>query len=232
MPPITEEVAHALEADAEQIAFTRAKLAELSKLLFERQLTDAAGGNLSCRVGELIVITPRYAGTAKRWQLTADDVLVTDAQRNILLGAGQNSRESNAHYALHSHFRDYGSAVIHAHARHILVFAAAGRPLPPILESTRKFGVTPVISFAAAHSTDLADYLVDSLRDRAARIKTAAAAVIAPWHGLFLMGKDLDAAFDSVERLDTNAFILLQGMAAFGAGFLDERVAAIQQEIG
>jgi L-fuculose-phosphate aldolase len=201
-------------------------------LLFARNLTDAAGGNLSCRVGELIVISPRYAGTAKRWQLTADDILVTDAQRNILLGTGQNSRESNVHYAMHANFCDYGTTVIHAHARHILVFAAAGRPLPPILESTRKFGLTPAIPFAAAHSNTLADNIVASLRGREALIKNAAAAAIAPWHGLFLMGKDMDAAFDSVERLDSNAFILLQGMASFGPGFLEERVAAITQEIG
>lgn len=232
MTHLSDEIATALQENAEQIAFTRAKLAELGRLLFERNLTDAAGGNLSCRVGELLVISPRYAGTAKRWQLTADDVLVTDLQRNIVLGQGQNSREANVHYAMHAQFRDYGSTVIHAHARHILVFAAAGRALPPILESTRKFGLTPVIPFAPAHSTALADNVVAALRGREAQIKNAAAAAIAPWHGLFLMGKDMDAAFDSVERLDSNAFILLQGMASFGPSFLDERLAAIKQEIG
>lgn len=232
MTNLSDELAIALQENAEQIAFTRARLAELGRRLFERNLTDTAGGNLSCRVGELIVISPRYAGTARRWQLTADDVLVTDAQRNILLGQGQNSRESNVHYAMHAQFRDYGTTIIHAHARHILVFATAGRALPPILESTRKYGITPVIPFAAAHSTALADNIITSLHGREAMIKNAAAAAIAPWHGLFLMGKDMDTAFDSVERLDTNAYILLQGMASFGPSFLDERVAAIKQEIG
>lgn len=232
MTQISEQNSAQLQEHAEQIAFTRAKLAEMGRMLYERNLTDTAGGNLSCRVGELIVITPRYAGTSKRWQLTGEDVLVTDAERNILLGNGQNSRESNAHYAMHATFREYGSVVMHTHARNILVFAVAGRPLPPILESTRKYGVTPVLDFAPAHGTGLAENIIASLRGREALIKNAAAAAIAAWHGLFLMGKDMDTAFDSVERLDTNAYILLQGMAAYGPSFVDERVAAIKAEIG
>ena len=40
-------------------------------------------------------------------------------------------------------------------------------------------------------------------------IRKYAAAVIAPWHGLFVAGKDLDAAFDLTERIDTNAYCLL-----------------------
>ena len=232
MTQLSDENRAQLSDHADQIAFTRAKLADMGRMLFERHLTDAAGGNLSCRVGELIVITPRFAGTAKRWHLTAVDVLVTDAERNILLGNGQNSRESNAHYAMHAAFREYGSVVMHAHSRHILVFAVAGRPMPPILESTRKFGITPVLTYAPAHGTGLADNIIAGLRGREALIKNAAAAVIASWHGLFLMGKDMYVAFDSLERLDTNAYILLQGMASFGPGFIDERVAAIKQEIG
>lgn len=232
MTQLSDEIRAQLSDHADQIAFTRAKLADMGRMLFERHLTDSAGGNLSCRVGELIIITPRFAGTAKRWQLTADDVLVTDADRNILLGNGQNSRESNAHYAMHATFREYGSVVMHAHSRHILVFAVAGRPMPPVLESTRKFGITPVLTYAPAHGAGLAENIVAGLRGRESLIKNAAAAVIASWHGLFLMGKDMDVAFDSLERLDTNAYILLQGMASFGPGFIDDRVAAIKQEIG
>lgn len=232
MTQISEENASQLTTNAEQIAQARAKLAELGRRLYERNLTDTAGGNLSCRVGELIVITPRYAGSSRRWQLVAEDVLVTDKDRNILLGSGQNSRESNAHYTMHATFREVGSAVIHAHARNLLVFAASGRDLPPILEATRKFGTTPILPFASAHGNELAGHVVNSLRGREALIKNAAAGAIAAWHGLFLMGKDLDVAFDAVERLDTNAYILLQGMAAFGPDFIEKRVAAIQAEIG
>ena len=52
--------------------------------------------------------------------------------------------------------------------------------------------------------------------------------VIAPWHGLFLMGKELNAAFDAVERFNTNAYCILMGMHL---GFSDANWQALQGEI-
>lgn len=190
---------------------TRAHIARIGRLLFERHLTDAAGGNISVRVDDLICLTPRYSGQSRRWQLEPDDVLVVDFEGNVLEGQGQISRESKVHLRLHRDFREAGSAIIHAHARNILVFAAANRPMPPVLEATLKFGEIPVIDFAPSHSAQLAENIAGALRGQEERIRTQAAAVIAPWHGLFLMGRHLDAAFDAVERLDTNAYCLLMG---------------------
>ncbi len=215
----------------EVIFAARARIAWIGKLLFERHLTDAAGGNISVRVGNLVCISPRYSGSQRQWQLEPDDVLVTDLNRNILAGGGTISRESNAHYTLHNAFSEAGTAVIHAHSRNLLVFAAMQQPMPPVLEATRKFGVTPVIDFAPAHSTRLADNIAASLRGREARIKNHAAAVIAPWHGLFLMAKDLDAAFDAVERMDTNAYIILMARQIAGGDIQAERWQVMEEVI-
>lgn len=209
-------------ADAIQAA--REHIAYIGKLLFERFLFDAAGGNISVRVGNRIVISPRYSGSMRHWQLKPEDVLVTDLDRNILDGSGQLSREVNVHFKLQTEFSEHGTAVIHAHSRNILVFASQSRPLPPVLEATRKFGVTPVIEFAPAHSPRLAERVAASLRGREVRIMGHAAGVIAPYHGLFLMGKDLDAAFDAVERLDNNAYcIMMGGMLVGGLGVMENQ---------
>jgi len=138
-------------------------------------------------------------------------VLVVDFDRNILAGDGKISRETHVHFKLHETFGEYGTAVIHAHARNLLVFATAARSMPPVLEATRKFGVTPCIEYAPAHSPKLADNIAETMYGREHRISKHAAGVIAPWHGLFLMGKDLDAAFDAVERFDTNAYCIIMG---------------------
>jgi L-fuculose-phosphate aldolase len=206
-----------IEANDEAIAQARERIAHIGRLLFDRHLTDAAGGNISVRVGDRICISPRYSGSLHQWQLEPEDVLVADLDRNILFGSGQLSRESNVHFKLHRDFGEWGSSVIHAHARNLLVFAVLGRPLPPVLEATRKFGETPTVAYAPAHSPQLAENVAASLRGREARIKNQAAGVIAPWHGLFVMGKDLDAAFDAVERLDNNATILMMASAFAGA---------------
>ena len=44
-------------------------------MVFERHLTDAAGGNISVRVGDSVCITPRYSGSRRHWQLQPNQVL-------------------------------------------------------------------------------------------------------------------------------------------------------------
>jgi len=194
-----------------EVQHMRAEIARIGRFLFDRQLTDAAGGNISARVDDVVCMSPSYSGSKRQWQLEPDDVLVVDFDRNILAGDGKISRETHVHFKLHETFGEYGTAVIHAHARNLLVFATAARSMPPVLEATRKFGVTPCIEYAPAHSPKLADNIAETMYGREHRISKHAAGVIAPWHGLFLMGKDLDAAFDAVERFDTNAYCIIMG---------------------
>ena len=205
---MTTERNRTLDED-KAIAAMRAKVARFGGWLFERRLTDAAGGNLSARVGDVVCLSPRYAGSKRQWQLQPEDVLLVDLDGNILDGAGEISRESKVHLRLHREFGEHGTGVIHAHARNLLVFAAMGRPLPPVLESTRKFGEIPVVEYAPAHSPQLAENVAGAIRGQESRIRKQAAAAIAPWHGLFVIGKDIDAAFDAVERMALNAYIIL-----------------------
>ncbi len=195
------------------VSAMRAKIATIGALMYDRHLTDAAGGNLSARVktsqGDVFCMSPRYSGSKHMWRLKPEQVLVITLDGTILDGGGEISRESRVHLRLHRDFGEHGTAVIHAHARNVLVFCAAARPMPPTLEQMRKFGTIPVIDFAPSHSESLADHVAAAITGNEARIRKQAAAVIAPWHGLFVMGKDLDAAYDAVERVDTNAYILL-----------------------
>ncbi|MBX3061361.1 MAG: class II aldolase/adducin family protein [Anaerolineae bacterium] len=211
---------------------TRAKIAEIGRVMFARFLADAAGGNISVRVGNRICITPRYSGSQKQWQLNTDDVLVADLERNILHGKGKISREAHVHFSLHREFSEYGSAVIHAHARNLLVFAAAAKPLPPVLEATRKFGTTPIIDYAPAHSPKLAENIIKAVRGREERIRVQAVGTLAPYHGLFLMGKDLDAAFDAVERLDNNAYCIIMGAMLLGSEQVTQNYRQMEQIVG
>lgn len=187
---------------------TRERICEIGRLLYDRKLTDAAGGNISVRVGSRICITPRYAGSNFQWRLNPDQVLVADLAGNQLEGNGELSREAKVHFRLYNEFPD-GNAVIHCHAENVLVFCAAGLPMIPVLESTLKFGEIGFSVFAPAHSKELADSIASELHKKENALKIQAAAVMAPWHGLFVLGKSLDAAYDAAERLDGNARILM-----------------------
>lgn len=206
-----------------EIMAARAHLARIGALLFERRLTDAAGGNISVKVGDYICLSPRFSGSQYQWQLTPEQVLVVDQNGNILAGDGTISRESRVHLRLYAEFGHVGTAVIHAHPHNVMVFAALARPMPPVLEANLKFGTVPVIDYAPAHSSQLAENVVNALRGQELRIQKQAAGVIAPWHGVFVMGKDLNAAFDAVERFDTNAYCLLMARGLGSENLESER---------
>lgn len=195
-------------SNADLISQTRNKIAETGRLVFERHLTDAAGGNISVRVGDSVCITPRYSGSRRHWQLQPNQVLVSDLSGNKLDGDGDVSRESKVHFRLYQEFPD-ATAVLHSHARNVMPFVAAGQPIEPVLEATLKFGTIPVTGYAPAHSENLADEIVSLIRGKEDAIRKYATAVIAPWHGLFVVAKDIDAAFDLTERIDTNAYCIL-----------------------
>lgn len=203
------------------IAQTRRKIAETGRMVFERHLTDAAGGNISVRVDDSTVcITPRYSGSRRHWQLQTNQVLISDMHGNKLEGDGDVSRESKVHYRIYQEFPD-ARAVLHSHARNVMVFVASGQPIEPVLEATLKFDTIPVTKFAPAHSEKLADAIVEGLRGKDEYIRKYATAVMAPWHGLFVVGKDLDAAFDLTERIDTNAYCILMSRLLPEGGPLD-----------
>ena len=202
------------------VSQTRRKIAETGRMIFERHLTDSAGGNISSRAGDLICITPRYSGSKRHWHLQPDQVLVSDMAGNKLEGDGDISREAKVHYRLYQEFPD-AMAVLHSHARNVMVFAASAQPIEPVLEATLKFGTIPVTAFAPAHSEKLADAIAAAVRGQDEAIRRYATAVIAPWHGLFVIGKDLDAAFDLTERIDTNAYCILMSRLLPEAGPMD-----------
>ena len=215
----------------DEVEAGRALVAHIGRMLFDRHLTDACGGNISLRVGDVYCMSPTLAGHMRQWQLDADDILVVSERGEILEGDGGLTRETAVHFGLHTNFSDYGTAVIHCHPRNLMVFACANNAMPPIMEATRKFGVTPVIEYAPAHSPKLGERIVATMCGREARIAKHAAGAIAPWHGLFLMGKHLEAALDAVERLDTNAYVIMMSRHLGASPMLREESAQMEAAI-
>jgi L-fuculose-phosphate aldolase len=186
----------------------REQLAGIARRLFERKLLDTAGGNLSARCGESILISPRYSGSKRHWQLDPQDFVEGPIASDELLVHPRFSREGKAHLAIYRALPIVNS-VIHAHPFHVLPFAALSRPIPSVLEGTRKFGTVPVASYAPAHSTDLAFGALELLQEQQAALQAQAAAVVLPTHGILVAGKDIWAVADALERIDWNAWCLI-----------------------
>jgi L-fuculose-phosphate aldolase len=184
-------------------------MVEIAHLLYRRKLTNSAGGNLSCRVGDRIYITPRYLGSKHRWQLREDMILVLDQQLNPIEGdPAQVSRESQMHFACYQHFSEI-NGIVHAHPRYLSVFAAAGRELVPTNEYTEKFGTVEVVRPLPSHSADLAEAVVHKIEPRRDTLKRNGLGLILAWHGVAAVGRDLADAYDTLDRLEWSAHTLL-----------------------
>ena len=81
----------------EEVLAGRALVARIGRFLFDRHLTDAGGGNISLRVGDVFCMSPTLAGQNKQWQLDPADVLVvSDGRRDPLRRWRINARERRA----------------------------------------------------------------------------------------------------------------------------------------
>ncbi|MGD0707022.1 MAG: class II aldolase/adducin family protein [Anaerolineaceae bacterium] len=195
----------------DQIQGFREMIASYGAEIYDRHLTDASGGNISVRVDDKIVMTPKKAGSVWHWKLRPQQVLILDLKGNKLEGEGEVSREVKVHLALLNEFYPEGTAVVHSHARNVLVFCAAEKPIPPVLYATSPFGVIEQCKDASSGTDDLARFVADKIREIGGVKTVKAAACMAPRHGLFVLAQNLYDAFDVTERIDTNAYCLLMG---------------------
>jgi L-fuculose-phosphate aldolase len=201
------------EGDRNMDTITK-QIAYIGHIMFERRLTDMAGGNISVRDGDILYITPRYAGCKWHWQLTHDDIVVGPVITDDLLVNPSFSREGRSHLAVYRAFIEV-QAIIHAHPFHILPFCASKTPIQPVLRATEKFGTLSYIDDVPPYSDEQVESIVANLLGKEELMSTAAAAVLLPKHGIFLAGHDLFKVLDALERIDTNAWcILTQSMIA------------------
>ena len=199
----------------DEIGPVRARIADLGRLLYQRHLTDTAGGNISARVGKCICMTPMYAGGRCHWDLRTEQVLVLALDGRKLEGEGEISREAQVHLRLYGQFATAG-AVVHSHAPNALVFAAVGLPVPPVLEYVQRLGPVGIARYAPTHTALLADNVAQALAAFGNQRTPYAAATIVPGHGLFVVAHDLDTAFDVTERIEITARTVLLGSLLTG----------------
>ena len=184
------------------------KLCLAGKLMFEKRLTDMAGGNISLRDGSTVYMSPRFSGQRYHWNITPDLLVSGSWENDEITQNPAFSREGWSHLYIYRNFPDV-QAVVHAHPFHIMPFSAFRQPIEPVLESTQKFGVIGLCEPASAHSKDLADKVIAAMIGQEDKMRTQAAAVLIPYHGIILAGKDFDKTLDALERIDENAYCLI-----------------------
>ena len=199
----------------------REKIIELAKLIFDRKLTDASGGNYSCRLNDKIFMSPRYSGEVQRFRLKPDDIITMSLGAEVLDGdPNRVTREGSIHFSVYNRF-PIVKAVVHAHPRNTIALSSLGIDIPPNTEMFKHLiGLEPVESCEeVGPATDsLSETIIECFERREDSLNKYGAAVMIPNHGITIAARNLNYAFCILETVDTSAYVHIQKMLLKGAG--------------
>ncbi len=176
----------------------RLELIEVAELTFRLGLTDSHGGNLSCRVGEYIVIKRSGKSLGR---LKPEDFVITTLKENPLLDR-YASLELKVHRAIYREIPEV-KAVLHAHSPYTVACSLKYGEIEP-LDSESKLllgGKVPVLKAEkVVSSEEVAEKLPGLLK------KCPVAVVYS--HGPFAVGKSIEEALKYLSALENSCKIL------------------------
>ena len=174
--------------------YGRKQLVKICALLYERELTVSAGGNMSVRLNEdEILITP--SGKNKGF-LTEDDPLVVNMEGEVVCGRGTPSIETGMHLAIYK-ANPETNAIIHCHPLNCVALTLKRRirtDLTP--EGVLLLGEVPTVGYYTPGSEALANAVAS---------KSKSKAILMERHGAITQGKDLVDAYNRMEELEFQA---------------------------
>jgi L-fuculose-phosphate aldolase len=179
---------------------------KIAKAMWDRKLTNAAGGNFAVRVADnRILISPSMMSEFGMCDLGVEEFLLIDYDGNVLEGNGKLSRETQMHIMLLSGFH-YIKCTIHAHPQFSMVFASQSKPIKTVTEATMKRGeYFGVVEQARAYSKELAESVYKYFDERRELAEKIGIGCIMPMHGVVVSGDSLMSAFSCLERMETDA---------------------------
>jgi L-fuculose-phosphate aldolase len=184
----------------------RKEMAVTARLIWERRLTNAAGGNFAVRVDEnRVLISPSMMSEERHCMIEPEDFLLIDYDENILEGGGKLSRESRMHILILQNFKEIG-CVIHAHPFYCMPFVAKAKPIPGMTEATMGRGDVGCIKWTKAYTEELAINVYNYFEERRELAVKKPIGVIMPLHGVVVSGGDIYKAYSMLERIECDAY--------------------------
>ncbi len=174
--------------------FARQSLTDVCKLLYNRNLTVSAGGNMSLRINDReFIITPTGRN---KGMLGPDDMVKIDVEGNVL-SDGKPSIEHKFHLELYKRNPET-NAVIHCHPLYCVALAVQGKSIKSGLtpEGILLLGNVPTIKYCTPGSQELVDEV--------GRYSSYNAMLMSK-HGAITQGKTLEEAYNRMEELEFQA---------------------------
>lgn len=184
----------------------RVEMCKVAKLMSEKRLTNAAGGNFSVKVDEnRILLSPSMMSENKHCEMNPEDFLLIDYDMNILEGTGKLSRETLMHVLILKNIKNCGS-VIHAHPFYCMPFVAFGKPIPNVTEATMGRGPVGVVPWHEAYSEDLSRGVYEYWEEHRELAERKPIGAIMQYHGVVVSGDTIFKAYSMLERIECDAF--------------------------
>ncbi|MGN9796005.1 class II aldolase/adducin family protein [Streptomyces sp. OZ13] len=178
--------------EARQSAVERAwrELVDTARRTAAEGLVVGTSGNVSVRVGELILVTPSGVPYDR---LTPRDTVAVDLDGRQVIGDLRPTSELPLHLAVHRHTD--AAAVVHTHAVHATAVSTLVPELPPVHYMTAALGgPVRVAGYALYGTEELARNMLQALRDRSACLLQN--------HGTVTYGATLSEAYDRTAQLE------------------------------
>ncbi len=196
--------------------YARKRLVECCHLLYERNLTVSAGGNMSVRIGDnLMLITP---SGVNKGLISEDDLVKMDLDGNVL-SEGKPSIEHRFHIGIYK-ANPGTEAVIHCHPLYCLAIMTRNEGLRSTLtpEGVLLLDEVPVCRYATPGSEELVDAVLEYAE---------APAMLMDRHGAITQGRTLEEAFNRMEELEFQAH--LQILAGNAEGLPADEVQKLRE---
>ena len=186
------------------LAAERAALAAAYRQLAADGLLQLSAGNLSIRVGDLILITPTGADS----DIQPDAMVLIDREGQVASGGGVPSSEWSMHAAVYA-ARPDAEAIVHTHSDACTALSCLRRPIPAFHYMVAFFGgdEIPCAPYAHFGSPELG-------RLAAAALGDSKACLLAN-HGMVAFGATIAAAAKGATMLE---MLARQYILALGAG--------------
>lgn len=169
-----------------------------AKRMHERRLVEGTAGNVSGRVDDgTVVVTP---AALPYEDMTVDDLVVVDLDGQVVAGQRRPTSELGVHLVALATYPEVG-AVVHCHATHASMYAAARRPIPAAIDEFVVYigGDVPVGAYHPSGSDELSVEVAAHLADRSA--------VLMANHGLVTVGRSVDDALHAALVVEHDAEI-------------------------
>lgn len=206
----------------------RREMCRIVKSMFDRWLTNAAGGNLSCKVSSNhYIMTASGLSSKYLWDIGPENILVVDDNLNVIEGEGRVTREINMHMEIYKN-DDKVKAVIHAYPKELMVYACMGIDMPVVSEALEYLGETiPCLPYRPATTQELAELVGKWTSEFSKEFKEKelvmediyAYGALLRRHGVIVASDNLHSANEMLERLETNAYVHIHAATLESRGY-------------